>query len=171
MSNDRKMRWSRNDKGFTFIELIIVISMLAIISSGIFYLVTTISYMDPYKAATMLNHTMEKVRMESMSKADKSILYIYNKDDVIYFKVSSKDNPSMASLDAESGTKLGKGIHVNYKSEGGVEISLREGDVIYISFEKSSGAFATDIEYIKCSGRGKQTTLYCIKETGRRLIQ
>ena len=51
---------SRNEKGFTLIELIIVISILAIILSGVAYLVTTISYMDPFKAATMLNHTMDE---------------------------------------------------------------------------------------------------------------
>ena len=164
------MTKSRNEKGFTLIELIIVISILAIISSGIFYLVTTISYMDPFKAATILNHTMEKVRIESMSKTEKSYLYIYNKDDVIYFKVSSNHDASMAGLDVESGTKLGKGIDVYYKEVDGVETKLEDDKTFCLYFEKSSGAFASDIEYIKCTSRGKQATLFCIKETGRRVI-
>lgn len=164
------MTKSRNEKGFTLIELIIVISILAIISSGIAYLVTTISYMDPFKAATMLNHTMEKVCIESMSKTEKSYLYIYNKDEAIYYKVSSNSDAERAGLDVESGTKLGKGINVYYTEIDGVETKLEDDGTICVYFTKSSGAFASDIEYIRCTARGKQATLFCVKETGRRMI-
>lgn len=165
------MNKSRKENGFTLIEIIIVISILAILSSGFLYVMSSIRYADPLKAASLLNHTMEKVRIETMSKNERQYLYIYNIDGVTYYKISTNADYSIAALNASTGTKLGKGIDISFKRSGGLENKLVDKDHICLYFTKSSGTFGSDFEYIKFVSISKKATLYCVKETGRRYIE
>ncbi|WP_066711988.1 prepilin-type N-terminal cleavage/methylation domain-containing protein [Clostridium sp. Marseille-P299] len=165
------MNKSRKENGFTLIEIIIVISIIAILSSGILYLVSTFRYGDPFKSANLLNHTMEKVRIETMSKDEKQYLYIYNMNGITYFKISTNNDYSRAELNEGTGTKLGRGIEITYKKTDELEKKLRDTEHISLFFMKSSGAFGSDFEYIKFIGSSKEVILYCVKETGRHYIE
>ncbi|NLZ82066.1 MAG: prepilin-type N-terminal cleavage/methylation domain-containing protein [Clostridiales bacterium] len=161
---------SHNNKGYTLIELIITLGILAIITTGAVMLTSRITYADTTKAAKIVDSTMDKLRLETMTKSTKRYLHIYHYDDSIYIKISIYDTASMAGLDSASGNKIGRKMDIYYKVYDGVEELLGSGDSIVIGFARSSGAFSSNYETIRFQYGGSSSTIYCTKETGRHYV-
>ncbi|HKL80552.1 MAG TPA: prepilin-type N-terminal cleavage/methylation domain-containing protein [Mobilitalea sp.] len=159
-----------NNKGVTLIEVIIVISILAILSAGTINTLHRLSYSNTSKAANTISSIMSKLKMETMSKIQKNYLYLYDISGSVYLKVSSESVPLAAELNIATGTKVMKRGILMYKLYGRNEIELEEGTPICISYERSSGRFDGDYEYIKLSNSSNETVIYCVKETGRHWI-
>lgn len=155
------------NKGFSLIEIILTITILAIVSSGILVLSKRIAYADTIKAAKTVDSVMGKLRLETMSKDTKQYLYLYNIDGTIYIKVSDFADSASAGLNMSSGKKIAGNMTVYIKEIGELERTLSNGENIAISFVRSSGAFLSNMEYIKFTYSDSTSILTCIKETGR----
>lgn len=129
--------WNKNT-GYSMIELIIVIAILAILSSGTFYTLNYIKYANTLKCAKEINFMIDKVKLEAMSKIDKPDLYIYKFGDNYYMKASS----IIPTLD-ETGIKIGgHGIDIYYQGSGETSDSLLDASkIIRMGFSRSTGAF------------------------------
>lgn len=166
-----RLEWMANkNKGFSVIEMIVTVAVLAIIGTGTITLLSRIGYANTMKAANKIDSLMDKVRIETMSKEQKQYLYLYNMEDVIYMKVSTEQNSELAVLDDMTGEKIGKNIVIYYKSPSEVEKVLEE-ESLCISFERSSGAFSSDYETIKFVSSGKTAMITFVKETGRHWLE
>lgn len=157
----------RDNRGLSLLELIMAISIIAILATGTLGLFGRFGTVDTAKAAKEIDTAMERVRMETMCRCPKQYLYLYCIGNSTYLKLSTEADPLAAVLDAASGRKLDNDISISYKKTVGTEESLNSGDNISISFQRSSGVFDQDYEYIKVQGTNHAATIVCIPETGR----
>lgn len=165
------MRNRQGQEGYTLVELIVVISIIAILSTVMVMTTSILRESNPRNAANLLCQRMDKVRLNTMSKDTKQYLYLYKIDQSIYTKISSEADHSLALLDKDSGTKIAKDIVVTYQDTLYREIELNDSNYIRIFFTKSAGTFGSDVEYIQFSNHNKLVRITCIIETGRYLIE
>jgi len=162
------------NKGFSLIEMIITIAILAIVTTGSLAISSRIKFADTMKAAKSVDYAMDKLRLETMSKDTKQYLYLYIIDNAIYMKVSSEAISSAAGLDSNSGKKIANQMRVSYKITSVPvvpEETLTDTNYISISFERSTGAFYSNYEYIKFVYSNSTAILNCIQETGRHWVE
>ncbi len=128
-------------KGFSVIEVIICLAIMAVLSTGAVSLASHIKYANTKKCVKLLNQELETARMTAMSKAGNWQLYVYRKEDGIYYYLSN------SGLNKEKGEKVGgKKIHLYYKKKGETEQELTSVDssLVQIQFSKNTGAFIAE---------------------------
>lgn len=162
-----------NKKGFSMIEVIICLAMLAILSVSAFSLSGHIKYANTKKCAKLLNQTLEQSRMTSMSKAGKWKLYLYRYDGELYYNLTNE-----ASLDKSKGRKVGGSkINLYYMEKGSSsETKLSNTKVLQIGFERSTGAYSnadgsTIFTTLRVAGEeGKGYTIELVEKTGKHIF-
>lgn len=159
------------NKGVSLIEIIIVIAIIVLASSVTISLVGQLGYARTQKAAKTINITMDKLRMETMSKGISYKLFLYLAEGDLYMKIL-KEGDAIA-LNKDSGEKLSADCQVKYQKEGSLEEVLEEGvgKYIAISFSKSSGAFTSDYAWLSITNSKHRSVLQFVKETGKHWIE
>lgn len=163
-----------NKKGYSMIEVIICLAMLAILSVSAFSLSSHIKYANTKKCVKELNQTLEKARMTSMSKAGDWKLYLYRQADGFYYELTN-----LSTLDKSQGKKLGgTSIQVFYKKKGDPsESQLGATGVMKICFSKSTGAYLVKdgseiYESIRIANdSSKGYTIKLVEKTGKHMLQ
>lgn len=79
-----------NNKGFSLVELLIVMAILAIIGSGAFMSFNVIHNANVNNAAGTINSTLSAIRMNNMSKVQTQYLQIYRVGGYNYYRVDDK---------------------------------------------------------------------------------
>lgn len=165
----RKMKWNKRNLGFSLIELIVVVAIIAIVSTGGVMAISTINEADALRVATNIDTAMTKVRTETMSKEDKQYLYLYMIGNTLYMKQSRSTETS--TLDAATGTKIASRVTLAYSNNGTTADTLVEGSPLCIGFLRSSGAFDSPIKYLTLSSADKAYVLTCVTETGKHWVE
>lgn len=156
----------KHSKGFTMIELIIVIAII-----GIFTALSTISlnYLHAgniKSSAQKVNRVLTELKMDTMSRENRSFMYIYNKDDNYYMWCTTDDTFSMLSAQGERIGNSSTRIVVDGNE-------LTSGNHVKIAFRKSNGAFISGtperIEFSKDDGSFKYVVTLVV-ETGKHYI-
>ena len=162
-------------KGFSFIEVIICLAMVSILSVGVFSLSSHIKYANVKKCVKQLNQKLETARMTSMSKTGKWQLYIYKEADGVYYCLTNA-----ATLDRSNGVKLGsKNIKLFYTIKGGTEeeATAANAAVIQIQFTKNTGSFtasdgASIYESIRLADEDSEGyTIHLVEKTGKHYME
>ncbi len=172
MKNRHKLQIRHlGNRGVSLVEMIIVIAIIILASSVTISLIGQLSFARTQKAAKTINITLDKLRMETMSKGISYKMYLYLAEGDLYMKIL-KDSDTII-LTKDNGEKLSADCQVNYKREGIAEEVLEEGESNYIaiSFSKSSGAFTSDYEWISISNTKHNSILQFVKETGKHWIE
>lgn len=183
----------KNEKGFSLIELIIVIAILTILSSGVIVAVWTSNNWKINKAQQILDSTLNKTMVYAMSKGEVAGLSLYELNGTYYATTISASGKGVSgyTLDASNiieKTELGKSpltITIRYKNVGGtLEQSFSLADqtsesnmtsYAEILFDRSTGGIKnviiggassryTGID-ITYNGKTKKITIY--SATGR----
>lgn len=94
----------KNQKGFSLIELIIVIAIIAVLAGASVAMFGHISYANTKKAAAEVDSALSKLRLDTMSDAEHEYLYIYPWTDGYYMKLVDAN---------ESVTTVKDNIHLN----------------------------------------------------------
>ena len=166
----RKTKYTLSNKGVSLIEVIVVILILAILSTAGIISVGYIHRVNASSCAAKLNSALEQTRNKTMSKQEGRIsLVIYTKDKNYYAAICT-DNAGTSEYD--EGTLLGStSLSLNVKTSDGTvtKLSDSEGMEYRINFVKGSGAFSSDIDEISVKGT-KEVIIKLIKETGRSYI-
>lgn len=165
---------SIRNKGFSLIEMIIVLAILTIVSTGAIIGIRSIGYANTVNAAKRVDSVMDKVRLETMTRDAKQYLYLYNRDGVLYMRTDTTEITDPVSLTEATGTRLAHRVTLAYKKPGdGDETVLGNGGYLCITFLRSSGAFSldSDYEYLKFTGSGKEAVIRCYMETGRHYVE
>jgi prepilin-type N-terminal cleavage/methylation domain-containing protein len=166
----------KDNKGITLVELIIVIALICVIGTGTFLTMNSLKGVNVSKASSLIYDEIISTRVETMSKVDKTYLYIYkNTNDANYYIYSSSINSlNKVQLDAvTSSPKIGnKGIMISYKKNTDLpsddETYLDNTNFILIYFNRSTGAFESDYSIITVgNGADNEKTIRMIKETGK----
>lgn len=162
-----------NKKGFSLIEVIICLAMMAILSVSAFSLSGHIKYANLKKCVKQLNQELETARMTSMSKTGKWKLFVYKKDDGVYYCLTTSD-----AIESSKEKKIGsKNMKVFCKEKGCAETEVTAGGtIIHIQFSKGNGNYiASDgsliYESIRVAeGSSDGYTIKLVEKTGKHYI-
>lgn len=167
------------------IELIVVVAII-----GLFTALATIGFGylkagNVKSAAQTLDSTLNKLKLDAMSKEQKPYMCIYKVGNDYYMLCSTNKNEE---LKRENGQKIGNAsvkISVGSDTIDGVD------DKVYIAFKKGSGTFSDSIDtegkintihkgvsdpdvtikVEKADGKGTSYTIHLIKDTGKHYIK
>lgn len=154
------------NKGFSLLEIIITLTIAAVLMTGFVSIMSYIRLANTRKCVEELDTLMEKVKLRTMSSAQKPYLYLYKETDGYYVVVSTSavftsDLKKNASLLAGSSTTMA--VTANGTAEA-------IQSPVCISFSRGSGAFESPYNEIVVGGR-KTTKIIMIKSTGKHYIE
>ncbi len=163
-----------NNRGFSLIELIVVVLITAILSGGIVTSMIVIRDSDVSAASKKLVSILTAARSYTISKSGDTIwLELSKEDGSCYAYVYQGDKGAPDDAKVLSSEKIcGKSITLKIREElydGSEEVTeVADGTSVKFNFIKASGALTegyTDIT-VK-GGSDKEENIIVIKETGR----
>lgn len=173
----------QNNKGFSFIEMIVVVAIMAVLVSGIVVGIGSLAGWRVTDCASDIDSAMKNTKINAMSKFS-AYMKIYCDSDGNYFlKESGKQAEKIAS----------GGISIKYKNHNGVITDITEGSPLILSYNRSSGAFMSVItsvaedgtftfltgeegSYLYCSqiiitNERKTKVITLVKDTGKHTLE
>lgn len=139
----------RNQKGFSLIEVVIVVTIVAILAGASASMIRYVTMANTKKTVQTVDNQMDKLQATSMTKAGKQYLYVYKRGGAYYMLVSdikvNAVNPGEGVNDvltASAGTQISNGQVTVYANSVDVNQKLNSnGDYICVRYTKS-GAFS-----------------------------
>lgn len=134
------MMFQKDQRGFSLIEMIITMAIIAIVAGLSINLISHIHVTSTEKVVKTMTSAMTKIQVNAMRKsvAEKPYLYVYLVGDTYYYLASAAD-PSTISFDASAGTELGSGVKI-YKNSISDGTLVTGTNYIRISYKKD-GSF------------------------------
>lgn len=164
---------SRNNRGMSFIELILVILIISVLATVSLAIYRSLGYANTKKVASHINDALSKARINTMSKKDTYYLYLYQIDGRLYSKLSTEDGLMVGvygELTDAEGVAYSRNISLIYRTDSGISHELGDNESICISFIKSSGAFAVNFTELILKSDNNRSTITCVRETGRHWV-
>lgn len=155
----------KNDRGFTLIELIIVIAILGVLLGVASYSIGYVSTTKAKNFSTKLSALISQCRVDTLSgsPAD-TYLEVTLEDDGYYgtlYEGKNGDGPVVKSRE-----KLGpKNLSCTY-IDAGTEKTVDAANTITISFYRSNGAFSSKVTQIDVATGAGGYTISLVKTTG-----
>lgn len=167
-----KVKFLKDKKGFTFIEIILVMAILIIFAS------TTVLYMghlrdiNVKKAANEVDTALDKLQVRAMSKAKTPYMYIYRLDDGCYMKVLNEEITLFdTSKFDKNGTKIGAAAIKIYQNDETTAGEVTGQKFITIVYNKSSDfSDKTNVSTIIFKGNSRHE-IRLIKYTGKHILE
>lgn len=157
-----------NQKGFSLVELIIVMAIMAVIAVVGLTSFSLVTGQNVKSCASDLQSYIAQTKVQAMSRADET-LTLKETSDGIYV------NLSVEGKDVQIGKS---GIQVKYQKSDGttVNISDAQAQTLTLSFDRSSGAFKPleDNSYctaISIHGAGRTYQITLIPSTGKYYLE
>lgn len=162
----------KNNKGFSLVELIVVIALIAVLS-GLVAISASAVLGTQVKAATKNIETeIKKARNLTMGK-DRVVLKLYKADDGYYADIIPNDDASKAVT-----KKVGKQkVTVEYSySTDGSDLKTLDSNGVVIEFDRSSGEVKKDddgncVRVIKITKNKTVRTITLYQETGKTVVK
>ncbi len=133
------------NKGFTLIELIITIAIMAILTSMTVGGISIINSANARKSATKLDGKFDTLQVSAMTKSGTPYMYIYMKSDGLYCSIiRNKLNTRTALntyLTSNSNEVQISGSNVAVSATGSASVTLSTSNMLRVAYNKSSGAF------------------------------
>lgn len=157
----------RNNSGFSLIELIVVVAIIALMSTGTMAGLGYLSLANTSKCATKIDSGFTKLKSKNMAKADTTYMHLYNYNDNFYIVYND--------LDETSFTPNGTGEQIaNSKVQVSMDDDpLENGESICFSIRKKDGSFVNTLNptsKIVVSGQTSKT-ITIVTSTGKHFIE
>ncbi len=164
----KKNKTVRNNKGFSFVELIITIAVMGLLAGASVGFFSYIRFANTTKAVKAVEEAINKLQMNNMSKANAETLYIYKLSDGYYLRSGSAaavtSAGGLSNFLSSSGQKIANsGITVSGSlSSSDVSVTGNtDGAVIKITY-KRSGVFdstttKTNVDKLFIKGTSEHT--------------
>lgn len=133
----------RNNKGFTFMEAIAVIAIMAVLAAGVVVGIGTLAGWRVTDCASDIDIALKETKVNAMSKFSAYMEVRYDGATGDYFLQES-------GMQAE---KIASGnITVTYTTDKGASIDVTDGAPLILSYNRSSGAFMPVIASVEADG-------------------
>lgn len=177
-----RKKWKECEAGFTLVEMIITIAIMAVLAGASVTAVGMIASGNAKRSAARFNSQLTTAQTDTMMKKDQVFLYLYD-DEGVKSVVSTNKYADRSALDggliSESPKDVGgAGVTVKATAEDGSSIILDDTNMMKFAFVKASGAYEfvktsdSDTKFyseIQFSGRGNyKVTL--VKMTGKHVV-
>lgn len=154
-----------NNKGFSLIELVIVIAIMAIVTAGSIAGFGYLRLADSKKCTMSVDESIETLYSQTMAKANKPYMYLYELNGDTYVKITSSS--FVKDTDAKKVGNSSIPVVVD-----GKDLSSVPGGVVKIGYSRSDGAFDTPTSNMKIVvGTSKKYTINIVSNTGRHYVQ
>lgn len=178
---DKSRGQDNSNKGFSLIELIVVIAVMVVVTGFIVYGVSVLSSGDANKASKTIYNQLTSTQRSTLSMSGKWSLEIINNSGTNTLNIYRDDGTGNQLQTSE---KLGSRIELSYntKNDEASAQQLGNGDRLIVTFERSTGKILdvtkngssiydsgkTDL-YIMAKGRGSSSnyTVKVIYATGK----
>jgi prepilin-type N-terminal cleavage/methylation domain-containing protein len=154
-------RRKRSDGGYSIVELIIVIAIIAVIVAAVSYSVVMIFSANAKACANNLQRAVNDCKVTAMGKADAS-LEIYGQDGKVYSRMTVD---GVAQEPQKIGTNK---VSVICETDAD-DIDISAGGSVTIAFDRSTGSFRDDttVDTIVIAGGHREYELKLIRLTGK----
>lgn len=121
----------QNQKGFSLVELIVVIAIMAVLGTVGVLSFATVTGRQVTSCAKELESYIGQTRIQALSRK-KAELKIFTRSDGVYVNLSVEGRD----------IKIGRsGLQVRYTTNTGASVELSETECLVLTFDRSSGAF------------------------------
>lgn len=157
-------------KGFSLIELIVVIAILGIAATGVLTIFFSSASWKLKQAAVNIDNGLKKTKVQTMSQetAENKISFLLECDNgKFYMTAGSEERREIAS----------SGVSITYIDTNSVAHDLSDGNVLKITFVRSTGAFqplegtAVYCQKIVISMGSNIKTVNMVRLTGKTYIE
>lgn len=152
-----------DDKGFSLVELIIVIAVASILVGGTFYGVNYIESANAKKCANSINSGISYAKSQTMSKAKPIHMFLYGYSGGYYIKYSEDDT---IALDTDAKEITANRVTIVF-DDGTI---LGDGVIKKISFNRKDGSVAEGPKTISLDGSGSYA-ITLVHSTGKHFIE
>lgn len=162
-----------NNTGYSLIELVIVLAIIAIIMSTVFYSIILIFSANAKSCANDIQRSIGDCKVTTMGRASAYMtLYRDTANENVYTKMYIWDKGAGDYVESEPQRVGTRRVTVKYKAFGDVEKELLAGDEIEIWFDRATGGFAdnashTFYEHIRVEGGSKNFRIAMTQLTGK----
>lgn len=162
-----------NNNGYSLIELVIVLAIIAVIMGTVFYSVILVFSANAKSCANDIQRAIGDCKVSTMGKSAAYMKLYRNADGNVFTQMWIKD--SSGSYVPSDPQKVGTSrVYVGYKAVGGTETELPTGESsgIQICFDRATGGFKEDgsgnlYEIIYVKGGSKSYEITLTKLTGK----
>ena len=133
------------NKGFTLLELIVIVAIIAILGTGIGLSYSRVSRAGVKSAAQEVKALTSECRVAQMSRAGEytADIFIDSSDGCIHGRIL-KDGVADTSVISSSEKKFARvGVSIDVVIPGAGTTALSSGDHLYLSFNRGSGRLTT----------------------------
>lgn len=166
----------KDNRGYSLVELIVVIVILALLSGTALFSISIIFGASAKACANGIKEALAETKVTAMGKSEARLqISRSGEDDCIYVTQQIKnvnDTDWKGSKVDEKGDavteKIGNSrVSVTYKKEGEALQELKQGESIYLSFDRGNGSFSNKSEdcilceeiYVRGGSRSYKLTL------------
>lgn len=160
---------NKNDnRGFSLIELIVTIAIMAIATGVLAYSLHLISSARAKTTAEKVKTALENTRMQTMACGGGYVEFSRDANGDLYVLQNITKGVG-GGAQAIANEKIGSSaIRFTYAGASGSATELASGDAVRIEFNAGTGAFKSGaIKTIVVSGAGKTYTITCYQLTGK----
>lgn len=178
----------KRNEGFSLVELIVVIAILAILSTAAITGVGMLGGWRANKCVSLIDGGLKETRTEALAKQNIYFTLSCDANGDYWIQVTGHPEEMVAS----------DGITITYKTDAGtVETPVAEDNPLILSYDSASGVFLPMFErdsdsgtYVKCqtesgehvsyvyctaiyirAGEGRETVINLVKSTGKHTIE
>jgi len=162
----------KNNGGYSLVELIIVLAIIAIIMSTVFYSIILIFSANARSCANDIQRSIGDCKVTTMGKSSAYMtLYRDAANENVYTRMYIMDSSGtyVPSDPQKVGTQK---VTVAYKPKGGTETELTAGSEIKIGYDRATGGFTDKgdpdlYELIRVKGGSKNYEIVLTELTGK----
>ena len=167
----------QNNNGYSLVEIIIVIAIMAILTGGVFFSINMVFGANAKTCANDLKNAISQCKVNTMGKSDAALeIYRDSSNQCIYAKQCIKESYGWQAKEPEKISNAK--VYVTYTTDGTNFQELDDSKSIFIGFDRSSGSFRegtnpnsgmTDPIYsgFFVGGGGRKYDIELVKLTGK----
>ncbi|MGB4659533.1 MAG: prepilin-type N-terminal cleavage/methylation domain-containing protein [Mobilitalea sp.] len=169
----------KNNKGYSLIELMVVISIASILILGSVSAVRILTFSNTVKITQTIDSQISKNRLLTMSKGNYRYIAIDWNSTKEEYEISMVSSSTVlnttnwkSSGTIETNKKLAsKDVTISYQNGVSATPVMVKDVTLLISNNPSTGAFVSSVTQINIASSSKSSTIYMVTKTGKHYIE